>query len=180
MFRVEDAAAGEAHNVVQKPQRSLNRAVLVIDVRVAVAGVAAMNEVTCRLVVRRDPAGEPQVRGQLWQGFIGPANQAVCRHQFARVRQIGFKEQPAMRAEAVLGKRRLQAFAVQQQLRFDAVDAGRVLQHGQQMVQQQHFQFRGVTAGREDVADHRLLHFIHGEAVAADHSGGALERDEAG
>jgi hypothetical protein len=72
---------------------------------------------------------------------------------------------------------------MQQQLRLDALDAGRVFQHLQKVPQQRGFDLclssaAGAVSEREHIADHRLAVFIYAEGVA--HHASVFDGDKAG
>ena len=62
---LEDAAAGEADDVVQEAEGAVEGAVLVVDEGVDVAGVGLVDEFGCGLVGGGGPAGEFDVGGQI-------------------------------------------------------------------------------------------------------------------
>ena len=68
---IEDAAAGEADNVVEEAQRAVKRAVLVVDARIDVSEVGLMDELGGGLVVVGRPANEFNLRRKV-EGGQGP------------------------------------------------------------------------------------------------------------
>ena len=65
---VEDAAAGEAHDVVEETLRAVNAAVLVVDAAVDVADVGEMDELGGGLIERGLPGFERDAGGQRVRG----------------------------------------------------------------------------------------------------------------
>ena len=63
VLRIEDTAAGKAHDVVQEAERALDAAVLIVDMGVAVVLVAAVDKVAGGLVVDGCPADKLEAGG---------------------------------------------------------------------------------------------------------------------
>src|SRR5665213_1550556 len=117
---VKDAAAGKAHDVVQKTERAVERTILVVDEGIDVAGVRLVDKLGGELVVVGGPAADLDV---LWKaergtGCGGSRRLEVVLHEEARV------EGEACLAEALVDR----ASVVDEKLRLDAVNAGRVQQ----------------------------------------------------
>ncbi len=80
MIGFEDAAAGEADDVVEEAERAVKGAVLIVDESVDVSDVGLLDELGCCLIVGGGPAGELDVVGQGRCGAIAvEAEDGACR-----------------------------------------------------------------------------------------------------
>ena len=177
VLRREGAATRKTHDIVQKPHTSLHAAVLVVDLRVAMPHVRAVDQIGRRLIHGRGPAAQTQA-AQIRRGFVVAPHQAACRDQLAQVRQRRLHKHPWKAAEACFGEAGLQLRGRQQQLRLDALHAWGVLQHRQEMSQQNLLHFDLARTAREQVTHDSLLRFVHGKGVAMHPPGMPLHRNE--
>jgi hypothetical protein len=111
---VKDAAAGKANDVVQKSLRAMQRAVLIVELRVHVAGVAAMDERGGGVVKLRLPALDgrglfPHLRSEMWgtRVFGNPSGMrgsfAFGSRMTAKNRGVEFAEHEEAREAAEAG-----------------------------------------------------------------------------
>jgi len=151
----------------------VERTVLVVDAGVDVVEVRLVDELGGCLVVVGGPVEELDVRRQYGWG----------RNLWGvRGREVVLEEEAGVHGEAggeewfVDG-----AGVVEEQLGFNALDAGRMLEELEKLVDEGLSDgkgLRGIGGGGEGVADHGLLALVDAEGEAADAS--ALEGDEAG
>lgn len=180
----EGSTAGEPDNVVEKAKAAADSAVLVVDLGVTVVNVGAIDEIRGRLVHGCGPAAKLEVGGQLQRRLVGAAHEGVWGGKFAHVGQGGLHKETRVGAKAALFEDGLQGGLREQELRFDAINAGGVLQHREKVVQQRLLEEESVllaNSGRtEKVSDDGLLRFVNGKAVAADAAGGSVYGHETG
>ena len=93
LFTLEDAAAGEAHDVVEKSQGPMQRAVLVVDAGVYMAHVTRVDKLSSGLVVGRGPSSE---------GETGCRRSRVSR--FLLSSKVPFHEEPRVDEKALVAK----------------------------------------------------------------------------
>jgi hypothetical protein len=138
VFRVEDAAARKADDVVQEALRSMHAAVLIVDVRVYVAGVGAMDERRGCVVELRPPGFEDEVRHHFHPRLRNETlRQARGRLWGAQMRlQVTGHEEAGVAAKSACQKRvEERSRREHQQLGLYTLDPWSSLQHLQQVVQ---------------------------------------------
>jgi hypothetical protein len=174
-LRLEDAAAGEADDVVQEAQRAVQGAVLVVDEGVGVAGVGGVDQFAGGLVVLRRPGGEGEF-GRQALGLGGELGGA------AAAAEIALQEEALADVEAGGGVGSGEIAGVEEQhLSLDAFDMGGVAEHLQHVGQQEASDLdiaHERVADGEGVANDGLVALEDAERVAADTA--AVEGDEAG
>src|SRR5258708_35104282 len=108
---VEQAASREANYIVQKTERAVEAAILVIDLGINVAVIRSGDDSGGSLKFVFGPAAELNVRGQgnLWRRNIGQ------RQRHEKTRKL---------AEALIEKNRAECAGImRQELRFNAMNA---------------------------------------------------------
>ena len=118
----EDAAAGEADDVVEEAERAVEGAVLVVDEGVDVAGVGLVDELGCSLVGGGGPAGELDVLRKIEGcGVVAVETEDGASGQGEVVlhEEAGVHGETGVEEDFVDG-----AGVVEEELGFDAVDVG--------------------------------------------------------
>src|SRR5208283_4621480 len=153
-----------AHDVVEKPQRAGESAVLIVDLGIDVAAVGGGNQGGGGLVFLIGPGTDFEL---VWK-------RRQSRQRSLRMpSHIEIHEDAGMAAEALLqeGARDFSG-VLRQQLRLHAMDAGRLLQGFDDVCEQLFFDL--VTAGTagsiadKEVADDALALLVDKEGVAED------------
>ena len=128
---VEDSAARETHNVVQKTKRSAQGAILIVDFRIHMPPICRRNHPGGRLIVRFRPPPNFDFRSSVAFRLVAVQWQ---RHETA-----------AHDDETLLHKRMSHlARFMHQQLRLDAMNARGLLQSLDHMREQPRFHFVGI------------------------------------
>ena len=170
---IEDSAAGEADDVVEETEGAVEGAVLVVDAGVDVVEIRLMDELGGCLVVVGGPAEEFDVRGQRGWG-----RNLRC----VRGREVVLEEETGVHGESGGEKGFVDgAGVVEEELGFDALDVGRMLEELEKLVEEglcDREGLRGVAVGGKSVADYGFLAFVDAEGEAADAA--AVEGDKAG
>ena len=166
----EDAATGEADDVVEESERPVKRAVLVVNPGVDVAGIGGVNEFGGDLIVDRRPGDKFDVSGR-------------GGRQGRRVRpEVELHEEPGVGLKASFEEAAIEEpGVVEEQLRFDATDVGRVEEKLDEAVEKDLGDLAallGISCERVGVTDYGLVAFVDAEGVAGDFA--AIESDEAG
>src|SRR5262249_25387536 len=152
---------GKADNVVQKTQRSVETAVLIVDLGIDVAAIRGRDHAGNGLEVLFGPAAEFEA-GHMRHTRLGVRSLPERQHH----------EQPGELLEAFpkKGPADIAGF-VQKKLGFDALHARRALQ-GVDHVRRQAMLDALIRAGDgavgEEIADHTLAALVNEESVAAD------------
>jgi hypothetical protein len=171
---LEGSASGEADDVVEEAQRAVEGTVLVINLRIDVVGVRVVNERGRSLVEVRGPGDKLSVFGQRRVGGAVDLQQRCGA-------EIVLHEETRMRDEAGFEERAVQGSGVvEEELRFNAMNAGRVEEELEEPVEESEIGLAGeVGIGGEGpgIADDGFIAFIDAEGVSADAA--AVEGDKA-
>jgi hypothetical protein len=183
---VEYTAAGEADDVVKETQGAVQGTVLIVDARVDVVEIGLVDQLCGGLVVVRGPGEQLDVRREIGCGTVtvggeGEAWGLRWRYGACGRGKVVLHEEAGMHSEAS-GEEGLvdRAGVEEEELRFDAMDAGRVLKELEEMMEKgagdvEHL--RGVGGYGEGVSDYGFVSLVDAEGEAADAS--AVEGYEA-
>ena len=126
VFCIEHATAGKPDNVVQETLRSMQGSILVVDVSVHVAGVAAVDERSSRFIELRLPALQKQLRHSL--DWLARIRKVRTEDQFVAV-QIADHEETRCTTETPSLKRASEGpYRKHKQLRLYAINSRSCLQ----------------------------------------------------
>ena len=172
-LRGEDAASGIFDNVVEKAQRAVHGAVLVVDERIGMTAVGLGDETCGRVQILIAPGAQLQFGGKVHAGTSPAASQRLHQEETLVQLEPRLAEEDGMRSRWV-----------EQQLRLDAIDLRRIEQGFKEMTEQGFFdcvgrprphgevaggwlEKIGMVAGKgEHVADDCLGFLIDAEGVA--------------
>ena len=121
----EDAAAGEADDVVEEAQRSMHRAVLVVDHAVGMPAVGREDQLRGGGQILVAPGAQFQPDGQMH-----------ARRSEVAIERAPHQEPPVVLEARIEEDAGVGAGGVQQQLRFDAIHLRRVHQQLKKVAQQ--------------------------------------------
>ena len=158
---------------MEEAQGAVEGTVLVVDAGVDVVEIGLVDELGGGLVVVGGPAEEFDVRrkGGWWGDLRSVGGREVVLHEKAGEHGEAGGEERLVDGAGV----------VEEELRFDALDAGGVVEELEELVEQgvgDGEGLRGVGGCGEGVADYGFLAFVDAEGEAADAA--AVEGDESG
>ena len=168
---IEDAAAGEADDVVEEAEGAVEGAVLIVNAGIDVVEVGLVDEFGGSLVVIGGPLCEFDGGREICDGGGVAGWREIVLHEEAGIHGEAGGEEGLVDGAGV----------VEEELGFDALDAGGVVKELEELMEErlrdvQHL--RGVVGDGEGVTDDGFLGFVDAEGEAADAA--AVERDEAG